>query len=153
MAENISCFEIKNFWALNTLAIYFDISKIRVLIQITICRKARIQMVLSKNNRFSAVEAKNYTPRTEKRKKGTSMWNAWVLWVFVLLHASNFIMETEDNSIQRQHYYFPPSSKLELLCQYEITCIVTKSCITDDLGVRDPPLVWFFSVQNVTKKI
>ena len=35
------------------------------------------------------------------KKKGTSMWNAWVLWVFVLLHASNFTMETEDNSIPR----------------------------------------------------
>ena len=73
MAEKISCFEMKNFWALNTLAIYFNISKIRVLIQITICRNARIQMVLSKNNRFSAEEAKTYTPHTEKRKKGTSM--------------------------------------------------------------------------------
>ena len=73
MAEKISCFEMKNFWALNTLAIYFNIFKVRVLIQITICRNARIQMVLSKNNRFSAEEAKNYTPRTEKRKKGTSM--------------------------------------------------------------------------------
>ena len=29
-----------------------------------------------KNNRFSAEEAKNYIPRTEKRKKGTSMSNA-----------------------------------------------------------------------------
>ena len=40
----------------------------------------------------------------QKKKEGTSMWNARVLWVVLLLHASNFIMETEDNSIQRQVY-------------------------------------------------
>ena len=52
-------------------------------------------MDLSKNkhNRFSAEEAINYIPRTDI-----------VLWVFVLPHASNFIMETENNSIQRQIY-------------------------------------------------
>ena len=61
MAEKISCFEIKNFRALNTLTSY--------LIQITLCRDARIQMDLSKNNCFRAEEAKNYIPRTEKRKK------------------------------------------------------------------------------------
>ena len=47
----------------------------------------------------------------------------------------------------------PPSSKLELLCQYEMTSIFTKSSIIDDLGVRDPPLVCLFSVQKITKKI
>ena len=57
-------------------------------------------MDLSKNNRFLAEEAKHYTPHTEKREKGTSMWYAWVLWLFDLLHASNFIMESENNSIQ-----------------------------------------------------
>ena len=69
MAEKISCFEMKNFRALNTLTSYLNISKIRVLIQITLCRNARIQMDLSKNNCFSAEEAKNYIPHTEKRKK------------------------------------------------------------------------------------
>ena len=43
-------------------------------------------MDLSKNNRFSAEEVIK------------------MVWVFVLLHASIFIMETEDNSIQRQLY-------------------------------------------------
>ena len=47
----------------------------------------------------------------------------------------------------------PPSSKLELLCQYKMTSIVTKSLIIDDLGVRDLPLVCLISVQNITKKI
>ena len=32
-------------------------------------RNARIQMDLSKNNRFSAEEANNYIPRIEKREK------------------------------------------------------------------------------------
>ena len=62
-------------------------------------------MVLSKNNRFSIEEAKLYSSHQEK-KKGTSMWNAWDLWVYVLHHASNFVMETEDNSIQKQLYDF-----------------------------------------------
>ena len=54
-------------------------------------------MDLSKSNHFSAKEA---------RKKGTSMWNAWVLWVFVFPHAPNSILETEDNSIPSQLYEF-----------------------------------------------
>ena len=46
-------------------------SRISVLIQITLCRNARIQMDLSKNkyNRFSGEEAINFIPRTKKRKK------------------------------------------------------------------------------------
>ena len=47
----------------------------------------------------------------------------------------------------------PPSSQLELLCQCELTSIVRKSSIIDDLGVRDPPLVCLLSVQNITKNI
>ena len=127
------------------LAIYFNISKIRVLIQITICRNARIQMVLSKNKRFSAEKAKNYTPSTEKTKKRTSMWSAWVLWVFLLLYAS--ILSWQMKIIAyRGSSTILPSSKLELLCQCKITSIVTKSSIIDDLGVRDPSLVCLFSV-------
>ena len=141
MAEKISYFERKNSRALNTLTSYLNISKIRVLIQKALCRNARIQMDLSKNNCFSAEEAKNYSSHREK-KEGTSVWNAWVLLVFVLLHDSNFIMETED--AYRGSSTIPPSSKLELLCQYEMTSIVTKSSIIDDLGVQDPPLVCLF---------
>ena len=69
MAEKILCFEMLNFRALNTLTSYLNISKIRVLIKMTLRRNARIQMDLSKNNCFSAEEAKNYIPHTEKRKK------------------------------------------------------------------------------------
>ena len=57
------------FRALNTLTSYLNISKIRVLIQITLCRNTRIQMDLLKNNCLSAEEANNYIPHTEKRKK------------------------------------------------------------------------------------
>ena len=32
------------------------------------------------------------------------MWNALVLRLFVLLNISNFVMETEDNSVQKQIY-------------------------------------------------
>ena len=92
-----------NVWVLNTLTSYLNIYKIIVLIQITLCRNARIRMDLSKNNRFSAEEAKNYTPRTKKRKRYLYVKCLNSL-VFVLLHASNFVMETEDNSIQRQLY-------------------------------------------------
>ena len=73
VAEKISCFEMTNFWALNTLTIYSVISKIRVLIQITFCRNARIKTVLSKNNSFPAEEIINYIRRTEKKKEGTSI--------------------------------------------------------------------------------
>ena len=93
-----------NFQALNTLTIYSNISRISLLIQITLCRNARIQMDISKKNRFSAEKAINYFLSHWEREKGTNTWNAWVLRVFLLSHASNFLMGTEDNSIQRQLY-------------------------------------------------
>ena len=34
-----------------------------------------------------------------------------------------------------------------------MTSTVTKSSIIDDLGVRDPPLVCLFPVQNITKRL
>ena len=139
VAEKISCFEIINFRILYTLTIYSSISKIRLLIQITLFGNARIQRDQSKNtlrekvqirsffwsafsciqteyrkirtgknpvfgqfpcsyNHFSTEEAKNFIPCTTKRKK------VRVEDIFALPHASNFIMETEDNSIQRQLY-------------------------------------------------
>ena len=80
------------------------------------------------------------------------MWNTWVLWVFILPDASNFIMETEDNSIQRQLYdSFIILVGAALL--NKMTFIDTKSSIIDYLGVWNPPLVCLFSVKNVTKKI
>ena len=60
---------MKNFRDLDTLTIYLNISKIRLLDQIKLCRNASIEMDPSKNNRFSAEEAMNYIPHTKKKKK------------------------------------------------------------------------------------
>ena len=125
MAEKILCFQMLNFRALNTLTSYLNISKIRVLIQITLCRNARIQMDLSKNNCFSAEEAENYIPRTVKRNK---------LPVYEMLEFSWFLSSSMIPILSwklkkiayRGSSTIPPSSKLELLCQYEMTSIVTK---------------------------
>ena len=110
------------FRALNTLTSYLNISKIRVLIQITLCRNGRIQMDLSKNNCFSAEE---YIPRTVKKNK---------LPVYEMLEFSWFLSSSMIPTLSwklkkiayRGSSTIPPSSKLQLLCQYEITSIVTK---------------------------
>ena len=60
---------MKNFRDLDTLTIYLNISKIRLLDQIKLCRNVSIEMDPSKNNRFSAEETMNYIPHTEKKKK------------------------------------------------------------------------------------
>ena len=49
VTEKISCFEMTNFRALDILANYSNISKIRSLIEIKLCGNARTQMDLSKN--------------------------------------------------------------------------------------------------------
>ena len=52
-----------------------------------------------------------------KKEQGTSMWNAWVRWVFVLLHAYNFIMKLNITAY-RGNSTIPASSKLDLFFQY-----------------------------------
>ena len=150
MAEKISSFEMKHFWTLNTLAIYFSISKIRVFIQITIWN-AWIQMVPSKNKRFSEEETKNYTLALRKEKKVPVCemleFGSFSSSMFSILSWKLKIIAYRNSSTIR------PSSKLELLCQCKIIFIVTKSSIIDDLGVRDQPLVCLFSVQNIIKNI
>ena len=147
MAEKISCFEMKYFWVLNTLTSYLNIFKIRILIQITLCRSVRIQMDPSKNNWKQKIIF--LVPRKERRY---CTWNAWVLLVFVLLHVPILSWKLKIIAY-RGSSTIPPSSKLELVCQYKMISIVTRNSIMDDLGVRDPPLVCLFSVQNITKKI
>ena len=39
-----------------------------------------------------------------EKKECTSILNERFLWAYSLLHASNFIMETEDNTMLRQVY-------------------------------------------------
>ena len=115
VVEKISCFKMKNFRAFDTLTIYSNSFKIRVLIHKTLCRNARIQMDILKNNRFSAEETINYIPRTEKRKKVPV---CEMIESFGSLSSPMLpILSWELKII----VYIPPSSKLELLCQYEMT--------------------------------
>ena len=108
------------------------------------------EMNLSKTNRFSAEEAKNYIPRTEKRKK---------VPVCKMLEFSGSLCSSMlpilswklKITAYRGSSTIPPSSKLERLCQYKITRIFTKNSIIDDMGVPDPPLVCLFSMRNITK--
>ena len=55
----------------------------------------------------------------------------------------------------RGSFTIPSSSKLELLCQCEMTSwyyIVTKSSIVDDLWVQDPAVVFFFFLWETLPK-
>ena len=120
MAEKISCFEMntmfRNFRALNTFSIYLNIFKIRVLIQIT---HAKIQMDLSKNSRFSEEEAKSYIPRTKKRRK---LPVCEMLEFSETLSSSMLqILSWKLKIIACRGSSTIPSSKLKLLCQYEMT--------------------------------
>ena len=48
----------------------------------------------------------------------------------------------------------PPSSKLELVCKYEMHSIDTKTSAIDDLGVRDRPLFCFcFLCKTLPKRL
>ena len=94
MTEEILFFEMKNFWALCILTVYWNILKIRRLIQIKLCRNASMQADQSKNNSFLTEEAINYIAHTEKRKK---------VQVCEMLESSaflsSFIMETEERQV------------------------------------------------------
>ena len=68
MDEKISYFEMTNFWALETITVYWNNSKIRMF-QIKFCRTAGIQMDLLKNKHFSTEKAVSCIPCTEKGKK------------------------------------------------------------------------------------
>ena len=142
MTEKISCFEMKSSRDLNTVTSYLNISKIRVLIQIKLCRNPRIQMDLSKNNCFSADEVKNYILRTEKRKK---------VPVYEMLEFS-CSLSSPIIPILSWKLKIHTEVALRFLHHQSWSSIVTKSSIKDDLGIRDPP-VCLFSVQNITKKI
>ena len=101
--KKISCFKMTNFRALDILAVYCNISKIGVLIQITLCGNGRIQIDLPKTKYFSAEEVINYIPHTEKKRRYQYVKCLSRLGLCPTPCAS-FILETEDNSIQRQFY-------------------------------------------------
>ena len=102
-------FQNNKFPALNTLTIYLNISEVRVFIQITLCRNNRIQMDVSKNNRFSAEEAKDDIPRTEKRKEVEFFGSLSSSMLPNLSWKLKIIAYRASSSI-------PLSSLLELLC-------------------------------------
>ena len=108
------------------------------------------EMNFTKTNRFSAEEAKNYIPCTEKRKK---VPKCKMLEFSGSLSSSMLPILSWKLKITayRGSSTIPPSSKLERLCQYKITRIFTKNSIIDDMGVPDPPLVCLFSMRNITK--
>ena len=120
MAEKISYFEMTNFRALHTLSIYSNISKIRILIQIKLCRDTRIQVDSSKNNHFSTKEAISYIPWTEKRKK---------VIVCEILESSGSLSSSIVPILSwklqiivcRGRNTILTLSKLELFCQYIMT--------------------------------
>ena len=149
-------FRYDKFPGFGTPLIFFlECSPNKLFIQITLSRNARIQMDLSKNNRFSQEEATNYVPRIEKRKKVQASKThessgSLCSPKFPILSWKLKIIASRGSST------IPPSFKLELLCQYEMTSwhyIVTDSSIIDDLGVRDPLLVCLFPVQTLPKRL
>ena len=108
VAEKISSFEMTNFQVLDTLTIYFDtrlyiFSKIRLLIQITLCRNARKQMDISKKNRFSAEKTINCFNSHREQK---------IRYQYVK-YSSGFFASPMLPIFS--------STKLELLCQSEMT--------------------------------
>ena len=125
------------------------------MIKIKLCGNLIIQLNLSKNSHFSTKKAIDYIPLTEKRKKVPV---CEMLESFGSLSSSMFPISSWKMKIipYRDRSKISTSSKLELFCQYEITSgyyIVTTSFIIDDVEVRDPPLVSWFSAQNITKNI
>ena len=102
MTEKSSCFEMKYFLALNTLTILFEYFQSKSIDSNNTLWKRQNTNASIKEQAFLSRGSKKLYSFHREKKKGTSMWNDWVLWVFVLLHASSFIMETEDNSMQRQ---------------------------------------------------
>ena len=124
MAEKISCFKMTNFRALITLKIYSNIFKIRLFIRVTHCRNTRIQMDLSKNKQFSAKKARKKVPVCEMFEFSGSLSFPMLL---MLSWKLKIIAYGRSSTV-------PPSFKLKLFYQYQMTCIVTKSSIIDDLG-------------------
>ena len=121
MAEKISCFEMTNFQALNTLSVYSNIFKIRLLIHITPGRNAKMQIYLSNNNHFSLEEAINYILHTKKRICEMLEFSGSLSFpMHPILSRKLKIIAYRGSST------FPTSFKPELFCQYKMTFIVTE---------------------------
>ena len=97
-------------------------------------------MDLSNNNHFSVEEVINYISRTEKRKK---------VLVCEMLDFSGFLSFPMHPNLSwklkiiayRGISTIPASFKLEQFCQDEMTSVLTKSSIIDNLG--NEICLWF----------
>lgn len=143
---------MKNFRDLDTLTIYLNISKIRLLDQIKLCRNANIEMDPSKKNCFSGEEAKNYMPRTEKIKQVPI---CEMLEYFQTL--LSYMLSSLSQKLKIMAWpAITTSLKLELFCQYVMPSrhyIVTKSSIIYYTEIRCPPLFFFIFCAEHYKKI
>ena len=109
-------------------------------------------MDLSNNNHFSVEEVINYISRTEKRKK---------VPVCEMLDFSGSLSFPMHPTLSwklkiiayRGISTIPTSFKLEQFCQYEMTSILTKSSIIDNLGTEIR--LWFvcFLCKTLPKRL
>ena len=111
-----------------------------------------MQMDLSNNNHFSVEEAIDYIPRTERRKKVPV---CEMLYFFMSLSFPTHPTLSWKLKIiaYRGISTIPTSFKLERFCQEEMTSIVTKSSIVDNLGTEIR--LWFvcFLCKTLPKRL
>ena len=108
-------------------------------------KNTSIPMDLSKNNGFLTEEAINFIAGTEKRKRVPVCEIRESAAIYVLFYHGNW----REAGLELLYDLSSFVNKVITSWYYP----VTKSFIIDDVGVRDPPLVCQFSVQNITKKI
>ena len=96
----------------------FNISKIRLLIQVILCRNARIQMDISKKNRFLAEKAVSYFPSHWIKVPVSEMIESTGFFFSPMLPI--FLWKLKIIAY-RGGFTISSSSRLELLCQCEMT--------------------------------
>ena len=110
-------------------------------------------MDISKKNCFSAEKNLNYFPsHWEKKRYQCEMLESYRFFSSLMLPLFSWELKI---IAYRRSFTIPSSSKLELLCQCEMTSwyyIVTKSSIVDDLWVQDPAVVFFFFLWETLPK-
>ena len=111
-----------------------------------------MQMDLSNNNHFSVEEAIDYIPRTERRKKVPvcEMLDFFMSLSFPMHPTLSWKLKI---IAYRGISTIPTSFKLERFCQEEMTSIVTKSSIVDNLGTEIR--LWFvcFLCKTLPKRL
>ena len=76
MGERISCFEITNFQDLETLTVYLNSSRIRILIQIEFCKNRWYTNRSIKEQTFLDTESNKLYSSHQEKRVGTSMYKA-----------------------------------------------------------------------------